>query len=65
MMTAAIPLRSPRASAMFARISAVQQSTSACGLTLASPVIMPTCSGPKSRHSDRNFSLTNALIGQV
>ena len=34
-------------------------------LTLASPVIMPTFSGPKSRHIDRNFSFTSALIGHV
>jgi hypothetical protein len=50
---------------MLARISAVQHMIGASWLTLASPVIMPTFSGPKSRHSAKNFSLTRALIGQV
>ena len=34
-------------------------------LTDASPVTMPTLSGPKSRASAKNFSLTRALIGAV
>ena len=43
----------------------VQHKIGACGFTLASPVIMPTWSGPNSRHRDKNFSFTSALIGQV
>ena len=35
------------------------------GLTLASPVIIPTLSGPKSRQRDRNFSFTNAYLNEV
>ncbi len=50
---------------MFARISAVQQMMGAWSLTLASPVIMPTFSGPNTSHSAKNFSETSALIGAV
>ena len=55
----------PSRKAMFARISAVQQSTGASRLTVASPVERPTFSGPNSRHSAIHFSLTSALIGHV
>jgi hypothetical protein len=55
----------PSRSAMFARISAMQQSTGASRLTVASPVAKPTFSGPRSRQSAIHFSLTRALIGQV
>ena len=55
----------PCRSAMLARISAVQQMIGADGLTLASPVIMPTLAGPKVSHSAKNFSETSALIGAV
>ena len=65
MTTARKPVCVPWASAILARISAVQHRSGAVGFTLASPVIMPTFSGPKSRQSDRNFSFTRALIGQV
>jgi hypothetical protein len=34
-------------------------------LTLASPVIMPTFSAPKTSHRAKNFSLTSALMGAV
>ena len=51
--------------ARFMRISAVQQRMGASRLTAPSPVIMPTRSGPKSRHRSKNFSLTSALMGQV
>ena len=50
---------------MLARTSAVQHSTGASRLTLASPVARPTRSGPSSRQSVIHFSLTRALIGQV
>ena len=50
---------------MFERTSAVQQSTLALGLMLASPVSMPTFSGPSSPHREKNFSLARALIGLV
>ena len=43
----------------------MQQMIGASGFTDASPVIMPTLSEPNSRHSAKNFSLTNALIGAV
>ena len=59
----AIP--SPVRSAMLARISAVQHRIGAPGLTLESPVIMPTFSGPKAATRSKNFSLTRALIGAV
>ena len=55
----------PSRSAMLARISAVQQMIGAVALTLASPVIMPTLSGPNISHSAKNFSDTRALIGAV
>ena len=50
---------------MFDRTSAVQQTTLASALMLASPVSMPTFSGPSSPHSEKNFSLASALIGLV
>jgi hypothetical protein len=43
----------------------VQQITGASRFTEASPVIRPTLSGPSSRHIEKNFSLTSALIGAV
>jgi hypothetical protein len=39
--------------------------TGASRLMLASPVIMPTFSGPNASHSSKNFSLTSALMGAV
>ena len=56
---------SPSRSAMFERTSAVQQTTPASGLMLASPVRIPTFSGPSSSQSEKNFSLASALIGLV
>jgi hypothetical protein len=50
---------------MFDRISAVQQRIGASTLMLASPVSIPTFSGPKSSHRAKNFSLTSALVGAV
>ena len=50
---------------MLASTSAVQQMIGAVALTLASPVIMPTWSGPKASHRAKNFSDTRALIGAV
>ncbi len=35
------------------------------GLTLASPVSMPTLAAPKTPQRAKNFSLTSALIGAV
>ena len=55
----------PSRSAMFARISAVQQMMGASRLMLASPVSMPTRSAPNRRQRSKNFSLTSALTGQV
>ena len=55
----------PSRSARLARISAVQQMTSAPGLTLASPVIIPTRSVPKIAAAAKNFSETRALMGAV
>ena len=43
----------------------MQQMIGAVALTLASPVIMPTLSGPNTSHSAKNFSDTSALIGAV
>ena len=43
----------------------MQQMISAWALTLASPVIMPTCSVPKISTAAKNFSDTRALIGAV
>jgi hypothetical protein len=43
----------------------VQQMIGAFGLTLPSPVIIPTWSDPNVRHSSKNFSDTSALIGAV
>ena len=59
--SAAAPCRS----AMLASTSAVQQMMGAAGLTLASPVIMPTFSGANVSHRAKNFSDTSALIGAV
>ena len=39
--------------------------TGASALTEASPVSIPTLSGPSSSQSAKNFSLTSALIGAV
>ncbi len=50
---------------MLASTSAVQQMIGASGLTLASPVSMPTFSAPKVSQSAKNFSDTSALIGAV
>ncbi len=50
---------------MFARISAVQQMMGASRLMLASPVNIPTRSGPNSRQRAKNFSLTRAFTGEV
>ena len=63
--TSSTPASAPSRRAMFASTSAVQQSTGASRLTVASPVESPTFSGPNSRHSAIHFSLTSALIGQV
>ena len=65
MMTTSTSVVVPSRRAWLARISAVQQMMGASGLTLASPVIMPTRSAPKSRHRAKNFSLTRALMGAV
>ena len=56
---------SPSQSAMFERISAVQQMMGASRLTVASPVESPTFSAPNSLQSAIHFSFTNALMGQV
>ena len=56
---------SPSRSAWFARISAVQQMMGASGLSVTSPVIIPTFSRPKSSTRSKNFSLTSALMGAV
>ena len=50
---------------MLARTSAVQAMIGAPALTAASPVSIPTLAAPKTAHSAKNFSLTNALIGAV
>jgi hypothetical protein len=50
---------------MLASTSAVQQTIGACGLTAASPVIIPTRSRPKVAHRSKNLSLTSALMGAV
>ncbi len=55
----------PRRSAMFARISAVQQMIGASGFTAESPVVMPTFLDPNAATSAKNFSLTSALSGAV
>ena len=65
MTTSSTQASSPSRSAMLASTSAVQQSTGASRLTVASPVERPTLSGPSSRHRAIHFSLTSALIGQV
>ena len=57
--------RAPSRSAICASTSAVQQMIGAVGLTLASPVIMPTCSVPNIFTRSKNFSDTSALIGAV
>ena len=43
----------------------MQQMIGALPLTVASPVIMPTFSAPKTSMSAKNFSLTSALMGAV
>ena len=65
MMTSSTLAKGPSRSARFAKTSAVQQMMGAERLTVASPVIIPTFSGPKSRQSAKNFSFTKALMGQV
>ena len=55
----------PSRSARLASTSAVQQMIGASGLTLASPVSMPTCLAPNVAHRAKNFSDTSALIGAV
>ena len=55
----------PSRNAMLATISAVAHTIGAPPLTVASPVIMPTFSAPKTSHRAKNFSLTRALIGAV
>ena len=65
MMTTSTSVSGPLRSARFARISAVQQMIGASGLTLESPVTMPTFCAPKVSVSWKNFSLTRALIGAV
>ena len=50
---------------MLASTSAVQQMIGADGLTLASPVIMPTFLAPNVSIRAKNFSDTSALIGAV
>ena len=65
MITAAMSAVSPWRSAMLASTSAVQQITGAPGLTLASPVSIPTRSVPKTATAAKNFSDTSALIGAV
>jgi hypothetical protein len=60
-MSARLPSRSAR----LASTSAVQHTTGAEAFTDASPVIMPTRSGPNTSQSAKNFSLTSALIGAV
>ena len=55
----------PSRRARLARISAVQQMIGAWPLTVASPVIMPTLSAPKTSMRAKNFSETSALIGAV
>ncbi|MNW62606.1 hypothetical protein D3C74_407480 [compost metagenome] len=65
MTTCATSASAPSRSAMFARISAVQQMIGAVGLTDESPVIMPTFAEPNTATSAKNFSLTSALSGAV
>ena len=65
MTTSPMSLPAPCRNARFASTSAVQQMIGASGLTLASPVAMPTRSAPNTSHSAKNFSLTSALIGAV
>src|SRR5699024_4685640 len=48
---------------MLATISAVAQTMGASALTAASPVSIPTFSGPNTSHRAKNFSLTSALMG--
>ena len=64
-MTTSTLASAPSRSAQLARISAVAQTMGACGLTAASPVIMPTRSAPKASQSAKNFSLTSAFSGAV
>ena len=65
MITRSASAAAPSRSAMLASTSAVQQMIGASELTLPSPVIMPTLTGPKMSQSAKNFSDTSALIGAV
>ena len=56
MQTSPTSTAEPSRSARLARISAVAQMTGASGLTAASPVIIPTRSGPRRSHRSKNFS---------
>ncbi len=58
-------MRAPWWSAMLASTSCVAHTIGAAQLMLASPVSMPTFSGPKTSHSAKNFSFTSALTGAV
>ena len=60
-MSAAAPSRR----AMLASTSAVQHTIGAWEFTAASPVSIPTFSGPKTAIRAKNFSETSALIGAV
>jgi hypothetical protein len=55
----------PSRRAMFASTSAVQHTSRASALTEASPVSIPTRSGPRTSQRAKNFSETRALIGAV
>ena len=60
------PVKNRRApETVMASTSAVAQITGASGLTEASPVSMPTLSGPSSSHRAKNFSDASALMGEV
>ena len=65
MMTWSTGASAPYRRASRARTSAVQQMIGASGLTLASPVIIPTRSEPKVAQRSKNFSDTSALMGAV
>ena len=65
MMTSSTLASAPSRRARLERISAVQQMMGAVELTVASPVIMPTFSGPKVAQREMNFSLARALMGTV
>ncbi len=65
MMTSWTRACDPSLSARFDSISAVQQMMGAEAFTVASPVIMPTFSGPNELQSEMNFSFARALMGTV